>query len=566
MKFRDNQAALGWLWQVSGRGKWNILWLILIQAVLGISTVVFAWFLRGSIDGAVAGNRSAFFAYIVLLVAVVVVQLALRAVKRFLDEHTKSGMENRLKERLFSTLMSRDYATVNAVHSAEWMNRLTSDTVVVAEGMTTILPDLIGMAVRMLGALGIILILAPVFGWVLIPGGLLLLVVSTRFRKRLKTMHKDIREADGSLRVLLSERLSSLIIVRTFAREEQTVDEVREKMGAHRKTRMNRNHFSNLCNVGFGIIMNGVYLAAIIYCGYGILVGTMTYGSFTAMLQMIGQIQAPFANITGYLPKFYAMTASAERLMEAEEYAPSAPRGIFSAERVRRFYETEFSSMGLENAAFTHLPHGGQGDKASEPEVFHDLNLHIEKGEFVAFTGQSGSGKSTVLKLLMGLYDLDEGACYVEKNDGSRIPCDARYTRLFAYVPQGNYLMTGTIRELVAFGDREKMKEEAQLWRALSIACADEFVREQKEGLDTLLGERGTGLSEGQMQRIAIARAICSDNPILILDEATSALDEETERHLLENLRAMTDKSVLIVTHRPAALGVCSRQVDISYS
>ena len=133
MKVHEKQAALTWLWKVSSSGKWNILWLILIQTVLGISTVVFAWFLRGAIDGAVAGERQTFLGYIGLLVAVVVLQLALRAVKRFLDEHTKSGMENRLKERLFSTLMERDYASVRAVHSAEWMNRLTSDTVVVAE-------------------------------------------------------------------------------------------------------------------------------------------------------------------------------------------------------------------------------------------------------------------------------------------------------------------------------------------------------------------------------------------------------------------------------------------------
>lgn len=563
MKFRENRAALGWLWQVSGSGKWNMLCLVLVQAVLGGSTVVFAWFLRGAIDGAVDKERDTFVFYVTLLLVVVVIQLALRALKRFLDEYTKSSMENRLKERLLTTLMNRDYASVKSVHSAEWMNRLTSDTQVVAEGMTSILPDLMGMAVRMLGALGMILILAPAFGWVLIPGGILLLAASTVFRKKLKTMHKDIREADGRLRVLLSERLSSLIIVRTFAREEQTVGEVKEKMADHRKTRMKRNRFSNLCNVGFGVIMNGVYLAAIVYCGYSILLGTMTYGSFTAMLQMISQIQAPFANITGYLPKFYAMMASAERLMEAESYELSAPGGTWSAEAVGHFYEEDFAAIGLENAAFTYLPHSGGRDKSSEPEVFCDLNLRIGKGEFVAFAGQSGSGKSTILKLLMGLYVLDEGSCYLEKTDGTRMSCTPQHTRLFAYVPQGNYLMTGTIRELVAFGDREKMDDETALWRALSIACADGFTRELKDGLDTLLGERGTGLSEGQMQRIAIARAICSDHPILILDEATSALDETTEGRLLENLRTMTDKTVLVVTHRPAALAVCHRQVSM---
>lgn len=166
----------------------------------------------------------------------------------------------------------------------------------------------------------------------------------------------------------------------------------------------------------------------------------------------------------------------------------------------------------------------------------------------------------------MSLYPLDSGERYIEGNSNpdtgtTRQPLTARWRGLFAYVPQGNQLMSGTIREIVAFGDAERMRQETLLMWALQVACADEFVYALKDGLDTVLGERGSGLSDGQMQRIAIARAVFSNHPILMLDEATSALDEVTEQRLLANLKAMTDKTLLIVTHRPAALRICDKQI-----
>ena len=163
----------------------------------------------------------------------------------------------------------------------------------------------------------------------------------------------------------------------------------------------------------------------------------------------------------------------------------------------------------------------------------------------------------------MGIYKPDGGERYVELADGTRTPLEASWHRLFAYVPQGNKLMSGTVREIVSFAEKSgDASADERIDRALKIACADEFIAELDNGIDTVLGERGTGLSEGQMQRIAIARALYSDAPVLLLDEATSALDEATEKKLLENLRALTDKTVVIVTHRTAALEICDREIE----
>ena len=262
----------------------------------------------------------------------------------------------------------------------------------------------------------------------------------------------------------------------------------------------------------------------------------------------ISKVQVPFASISGYLPRWYAMTASGERLMEVEAFAEDG--SLMDAESMRRYYKEQFHALALRNATFTY-----QTEEA--PVVLENLSLEIRKGETVAFTGPSGCGKSTVLKLLMCMYPLDSGERLI---DGRELT--ASFRRLFAYVPQGNALMNGTIREVVAFAEPAAAQDECRINRALAIACADEFV----DDLDAVLGERGSGLSEGQMQRIAIARAIFADAPVLLLDEATSALEEAAEKKLLENLRALTDKTVVIVTHRKAALFICDRVLEFAES
>lgn len=558
---KTRSKTLSWILRVSGKEKWNVVFLTAVQAFLGISSVLFAWLLRDCVDCAVAGNRAVFVGKATAMVVLVLLQLTFRALKRFLDEYTKSGMENCFKIRLLEQILSRDYAHITAVHSGEWMNRLTSDTVIVADGMTTILPNIVGTSVKLVGAVAALIVLVPELGYLIVPGGIFLLLFSTVFRSTLKKLHRNIQEADGKLRVLISERLASMLIVRTFAKEEQTKQVAAEQMTVHRKARMKRNHFSNFCNLGLGAVVNSIYILGVLYCGYGILTGTVSYGSFTAVLQLIGQVQSPFANLTGYLPKFYAMLASAERLMEVESFEKTNTKEVLDRKQITQLYQMDFSAIGLKNASFTYLPPISEQEKNKMPVVLKNVDLRIEKGECIAFTGHSGSGKSTILKLMMSLYSLDSGERYLEMRDGQKKALDARYTKLFAYVPQGNHLMNGSIRETVAFSDKSRMADEQHIYHALEIACALDFVKELPEGIDTILGERGAGLSEGQMQRIAIARAVCSGNPILVLDESTSALDDVTEQKLINNLRNMTDKTILLVTHRPAMLEMCDRQI-----
>lgn len=554
--------AVKWLYSVTGKKKWNILWLMIVNALHGGSGVLYALLLRNIVDNAVDGDMSGFKLNVLLILLLVLAQIAMRAIIRWLEELSRSSLENLFKQRLLNNILTKDFGTVSAVHSGEWLNRLTNDTVVVAQSSVEILPGLAGMIVKMISAMAMMIVLDYRFSLVLLPVGIALFFATYSFRKVLKRLHKNIQERDGKLRVYLQERLGSIMMIRSFAAEEQTEAEALEKMRDHKGSRMRRVRFANFCSICFQTGMQGMYVGGVIYCGYGILTGAISYGTLTAITQLISQIQSPFANITGYLPKFYAMTASAERLMEIEEFENDCNDQPMDIDATLDYYRTSFKAMELEKAEFAYYPSGDsvrQLSKDTMPVVLKDISVEIGKGQYVAFTGHSGCGKSTVLKLLMCIYKLDGGRRCITDKSGNREELSAKFHRLFAYVPQGNQLMSGTIREVICFADKSDLHNDERINEALKIACADEFVSELDDGIDTLLGERGTGLSEGQMQRIAIARAVYSKCPILLLDEATSALDEATERKVLENLKNMTDKTVVIVTHRPAALDICDR-------
>uniref|UniRef100_UPI004056AAFF ABC transporter ATP-binding protein n=1 Tax=Agathobacter sp. TaxID=2021311 RepID=UPI004056AAFF len=586
----DKKSTWQFLNTVTGNGKVTIGMLLVIQAFLGISSVFHALFLRDIINRAIAGEERQFFYAVVLFVFLVCVQLGLRALVRFLEEYSRSTLENRLKKRLFSTLMEKEYTNVCAVHSGEWMNRLTSDTVVVANGLTEILPNFVGMAVKLMGAVAMIIMLEPHFLYLIIPGGMILMVFSYAFRKVLKKLHKNVQEQDGILRMYMQESLSAMLVVRSYGVEQAVTESVAEQMKLHKSVRMKKNGFSNICNIGFGTVMRGAYVFGACFCGYGILKGSMSYGTFMAVLQLIGQIQSPFANISGFLPKFYSMMASCERLMEAEYYKSFDTKNEKSASEVITLYREQMKGIVLQDVSFSYYDMNACNNNA-DLQVLSNVNLTIQKGDCVAIMGSSGCGKSTFLKLLMGIYEPQKGSIHVivgshsanlkEKYDtsvnGVSLQEESSHNeflqdkfpqnnisirtcrRLFAYVPQGNCLMSGTIREVVAFHKKE-ITSDMTVEKALQLACAN-FVWELPNGVDTMLGEHGAGLSEGQMQRIAIARALYMEAPILILDEATSALDEMTEKKIIETLKQLTDKTILIATHRKAALAICNKQI-----
>ena len=565
-----DKKATSWLLQTVGKYKVYILLLVFLQAIVNGGAICYALVMKQMVDSAVEQNQTNFVNGLITFVLLMLLLIFIRIVLRQIEESVRSGMENRFKERLFQKLLSKDYAQVNRIHSEDWMNRMTSDTAVCANGMTDIFPGIIGMLVRMVGALSMMLLLQPKLAYILIPGGSLFVLITLILRKYLKSYHKKVQEKDGTVRVYLQERISSMLIVRTFGAERQVLSGARTAFTEHKQMRMQKALISNFCNTGFSFAINGMYLIGIGYCGFGILHGVVSYGTLTAIMQLIGQLQAPLSGISGFVPRFYAMLASAERLMEIEEFKDVPSEHIKTVTEAKELYDKSFKKIVFDEISFDYRK---ENDTCP---VLRDISLSVQKGDYVAITGASGCGKSTLLKLLMGIYEPKSGAIQVVLDNGNRMPV-IELKKLFAYVPQGHFLMRGTIRDVITFGRKEEseyMSAESEfnmktncycmtVEKALQLACG-EFVFDLPNGLDTLLGEKGAGLSEGQMQRIAIARALYTDAPILILDEATSALDNETEKTLLSNLKQLTDKTVFIITHRPEALRICTRRVEFA--
>ena len=360
-----------------------ILVLTAAQAVFGASGVLYALLLRSIVDNAAARNAGGFWKYVVLTLLLVAAQVGIATLMRWLNEFTKATFENLFKKRLFHHILQKDFSGVSAVHTAEWLNRLTNDTVVVADGYVKIIPGLAGTAVKLISAVILMIALDWRFTCLLLPGGVIMIVFTYAFRKVLKRLHKRVQESDGILRIFLQEHIGSLMILRSFAAEKQTENEAAEKMTGHKNARMRKNHFANFCNTGFSLAMYGMSLFGVCYCGYGILNGTVSYGAFTAMLQLIAQIRAPFATVTGYLPLFYAMTASAERLMEIERFRDDNENPPLSMDQVCEFYAGDFSSFGLRNACFTYFPAVDSLDdlsKENQPAAVSHLGIEIRKG------------------------------------------------------------------------------------------------------------------------------------------------------------------------------------------
>lgn len=575
-------AAQRWIANVVGRLAWKVVALCVLQAALAGLGIVFALVMRSVIDEAVAGDAAGFASAAVAFALVIGLQLACRAITRRATEGARASVENAVRARAFKGILTQDYRTVSAHHSGALMSRLTSDVAAVTDGVTQFIPAVVSMAVRIVGALAVLFTLVPLIAGVFVAAGACMGLASIALRGRMKRLHKDVQEAESDVRSFLQECLESLLIVHAFGREDKMARINQDNMSAHRRARMRRNNMSNACNVGVGLAVQGSYLLGFLWCGWGILQGTVSYGTLMAVVQLIGQIQSPFASMGSTFSKYSAMLASAERLMEVAEGERASERGGAGAyasaadERgeaeglvrsgvdvgtratcpfgtAAQLYD-ELESIAFENVSFRY----------GRDEVLSGLSLDIARGEFVALAGQSGVGKSTAVKLLLAAQDAQAGRVVLRTTRGA-VDVACAPAGLFAYVPQGNFLMSGTIREVISFSEEPGVAaDEDRLREACFASCADGFISDLPRGLDTLLGERGSGLSEGQMQRLAVARAVYSGAPILLLDEATSALDAVTEERMLKRLRDLPDRTAVVVTHRSEAMAVCDRVIRLS--
>lgn len=542
--------TLKWISHTIGKQKWNIVFIGILQGTLAAAGVLFALCLRYVIDSAIEKKTQAFIASVVVLAIVILVQISLRLLERMVEDDTRALIENRFRKRIFSDILATEYAKTKEFHTGELMNRITSDAQIVTDGAVTLVPSLCSMGIRIVGILYVVGTIEPKISLVMLVGGCLLAMLSVLPRSMQKKMHKRVQVADGNTRSFLQESIESLLVIRAFGCEDKIERIGEEKMNEHRIARRKRSCVMNFLGTGLRFCIQGGYLFGLSWCGYQLLKGHLSPGTLMSVIQLIGQIQVPFVNIGNTFPKYTGMLASAERLMEfsQEKTANKVEKCTYTREDVYQ----NMKSIDFKKVSFAY---------EKDRPVLSRESFSVKKGEFIALIGNSGIGKSTIMKLLLSVYQPDKGEIGLTLKDGeislSKLP-----KGLFSYVPQGNYLMSGTIWEVVGFAEQSENIDHEKVEKACKIACAHEFVSELPKGYDTVLGERGHGLSEGQMQRLAVARAIYSDCPILLLDEATSALDAETERALITSLKKMTECTVFLVTHRQNVWDLCDRVLE----
>lgn len=511
-------------------------------------SVAFALGTKQIIDTAVNGNKSAFSQACIkqgLIIAGIILCLLLF---RYLRDRLTSKLDWIWKQKLLSGLLRGDYAQVTSYHSAEIVNRLNNDVKVVNEGILSVIPSAASTVTKLASAMIALAVLVPWFALAVALCGILLFLVTGLVRSRLKGLHKQASESDGKFSGFMQEALEKLLMVQALdvagELDRRSDSLLQSRYRIHRK----RQNLMLVGNISINFIYYAAGFLALIFCSGKILAGAMTFGTLTAVTQLVSQLQGPLADISGVIPKYIAMLAAAERLMELETLTSEDPQPISEeiSDEVRNF-----QGICAENISFSY----------DRDVILQNASFKLPRGAFAVVTGPSGIGKSTILKLMLGIFKPESGSLSFECEHG-QIPLDRSTRLLLSYVPQGNLLLSGTLRENLTIVSPDATEDD--IAQALSVSCMEDYLPSLPQGLDTVLGESGAGLSEGQAQRLAIARAILSKAPVLLLDECTSALDADTEEKVLRRIQALQDRTCIIVTHRPAAIELCDWNLEVS--
>ena len=524
----------------------KIVLLTLVKAFHALLTVLFALGSKGVINGAVSGDMSLFVDACVKQAAIIAGIVLSLMFSRHLHDKLQADLECDWKKQLLHGLLHGEYAAVQRFHSAELLNRLNNDVTRVNDGVLQLVPNVAAMITRLIAAISVLGMLDLRFALLLGAVGLVVIGITGLMRNRLKMLNKQVNEHDGRVSGFLQEIMEKLLMVQSMDvshEVEQRTEGLLEERYAVQRKRKNVSLFANTC---VSIMMYSIGFLTLGWCSYRLLKGQMNFGTLTAITQLVSQVQAPFVNLSGIFPQYTALLASSERLMELEEIQGEPSPMTADVQAVY----AQMEAIEAEGLSFSY----------DDDPIFHQTQFSLPKGSFAVITGPSGIGKSTLLKLLLGIFQPDSGRLLLS-GEGEPLVLDRSTRRMFSYVPQGNLLLSGSLRDNLTIVRPQATAEEIE--QAVYVSAMDEYLPQLPEGLDTRLGENGAGLSEGQAQRLAIARAVLGGAPILLLDECTSALDEATEQKVLQRLKALPERTCIAVTHRPAAIALCDWRLEV---
>ena len=543
----ENKEVFPWLFERVKPYRGRIGLLVVFNIISSLLVAVNAYVSKALMDTAVAGDKQGLTKISIAVIAVLVFQLFLRLAHNLTDTRLRLDMETDFRSYFIRNLFDKDYLKITSYHSGDLMTRLTNDTNGVINGLVSIIPNTVGFALRIAVAFVSLCLLDKRLAFIFSGIGLAIFFGTRLFRRFFKDMYHKSQKAESAVRSFSQEIISNLLVVSVFDAAEDVTKKEDELLKDSADIRWHRTKIYSGAGAVLSLGMRGAYMLVCIFCAFKLLSDSITYGTITAILQLVNQLQTPFRNLSGVMPAYYQLLASSERILEI--ISIEGEEEVTEKCDVREFYSS-LKTVEFDGISFNY----------GNDDVLENTSLSLEKGEFAAITGISGIGKSTMMKMMLGVLHPNEGTVHFNTENGDFAP-GKKYRNLFSYVPQGNMLLSGTIYENITFMSPDKTDEEIR--NAIRLSCSEEFISELPDGLNTVIGERGRGLSEGQVQRLAIARAILHGAPIILLDEATSALDEATEEKVLNNIRSIEGITCVIVSHKKAALAVCDKEIRI---
>jgi len=537
------KVIMKWLWR-AWRG--NRLQAI-INASLGLLSVVVSlsqvWAVKHAIDVASHVVEGSLYWAVGLMGALILCDFAINISAVWVRNILGIKAQNRMQQKMLDRILRSEWQGRERLHSGDVINRLEKDVGNVVVFLTETIPSTVSTLALFLGAFFYLFSMDKLLSVVIIVMLPIFIVFSKLYINRMRFLTREVRDSDSKVQSVLQETVQNRMIIKTLESDSMMVDKLENTQSELRQKVVKRTAFSVFSNLilNFGFALG--YLIAFLWSAMRMSAGTLTFGGMTAFLQLVNKIQGPARSLTRLVPQFVGVFTAAERLMELEEN-PLEEQGdplLMEAPCGIRFNNVSFAYEKEEGLVINHL------------------SFDFKPGSCTAILGETGAGKTTLVRMILALIRPQGGevAIYNGKDSATLSP---RHRCNLVYVPQGNTLLSGTIRENLRLGRVTATDEEME--NALQLACAD-FVNDLPQGLDNPCSESGGGLSEGQAQRIAIARALLREGSVMLFDEATSALDPETERRLLQNILANHDKTIIFITHRPAVVDYCDQVLHV---
>ena len=515
--------------------RWGLAY-ILLGIIRTLLSLTFVWVCKELVDIATGVSKEPLGQWTAFMIACIVLQICCRIASSYCEQYGRINIQNNLRARLFYSLISSRWSGRERFGTGDAVNRLEEDIRVVSELVSSHIPAVVVTFAQLAAASTFLLFISPNLLWALV-GLMVAGIIASRlsFRK-LRSLSTAIRTKDGEIQQHIQEHLQNRVVALTIIGIERVMATLNTLHNALRTNTIKRLNFHSLNSALLSVSFMGGYAAAFLWGVYGIKSGAVTFGMMTAFLQLVSQIQMPLSELARKIPAFIHALSSIERLAELENLDPEENAPLCRLEAP--------AGILFKNVTFSY-PDSHSG------VLFNSFSHNFLPGTMTVVAGATGIGKSTLVRLMLGLLKPQSGSILIY-GSSSNSHCASKATRCnFKYVPQGNTLLSGTILDNLLMADPKADRERIDA--ALHIAAAD-FVHSLPEGLQTICGESGSGLSEGQCQRIAIARALLQSGSVLLMDESTSSLDPATESLVLQNLRTLSNHTIIFISHREAVM------------